>query len=248
MITPHHRVLGAQPVPRPAGHARGHRGGRLRAARDPPRRAARPVGHAGHHLLAVGPVAGHHRGSGDLPDHQRAARRAAREGRPRLLGLRVLLRLRDLRGRHRSLLGQVARDRVPVEDPGAAAGRRARPNSGPDATGVGWVFQYALVDRSGTHNPDQLRSYQDWTMRYALQAVPGVAEVASIGGFVRQYQVTVDPDEALGLQPAARPGRDRDSPEQQRGGRPADGVRRQRVHGSRTGLLAERWPTSSRSS
>jgi copper/silver efflux system protein len=64
---------------------------------------------------------------------------------------------------------------------------------GPDATGVGWVFQYALVDRSGAHSLDQLRSYQDWTVRYALQSVPGVAEVASIGGFVRQYQITVDP-------------------------------------------------------
>jgi Cu(I)/Ag(I) efflux system membrane protein CusA/SilA len=64
---------------------------------------------------------------------------------------------------------------------------------GPDASGVGWVFQYALVDRTGTARPDQLRSYQDWTLRYALQAVPGVAEVASIGGYVRQYQVTVDP-------------------------------------------------------
>ena len=65
---------------------------------------------------------------------------------------------------------------------------------GPDATGVGWVFQYALVDRSGTHSLDQLRSYQDWTLRYAVQAVNGVAEVASIGGFVRQYQITVDPN------------------------------------------------------
>ncbi len=65
---------------------------------------------------------------------------------------------------------------------------------GPDATGVGWVFQYALVDRSGTHSLDQLRSYQDWTLRYAIQSVPGVAEVASIGGFQKQYQVTVDPN------------------------------------------------------
>ena len=64
---------------------------------------------------------------------------------------------------------------------------------GPDATGVGWVFQYALVDHSGTHSLDELRSYQDWTLRYVVQAVPGVAEVASIGGFVKQYQVTVDP-------------------------------------------------------
>src|SRR3989339_23777 len=64
---------------------------------------------------------------------------------------------------------------------------------GPDATGVGWVFQYALVDRSGAHSLDQLRSYQDWTLRYALPSVPGVAEVASIGGFVKQDQITVDP-------------------------------------------------------
>jgi Cu(I)/Ag(I) efflux system membrane protein CusA/SilA len=69
-----------------------------------------------------------------------------------------------------------------------------RTELGPDATGVGWVYQYALVDRSGTHALDELRSYQDWTLRYAVQAVPGVAEVASIGGFVRQYQVTVDPN------------------------------------------------------
>ncbi|MCC6156497.1 MAG: efflux RND transporter permease subunit [Deltaproteobacteria bacterium] len=65
---------------------------------------------------------------------------------------------------------------------------------GPDATGVGWVFQYALVDKSGTHSLDELRSYQDWHLRYALQSVPGVAEVASIGGYVRQYQITVDPN------------------------------------------------------
>jgi len=65
---------------------------------------------------------------------------------------------------------------------------------GPDATGVGWIYQYALVDRSGTHSLDQLRSYQDWTLRYAFQSVPGVSEVASIGGFQKQYQVTVDPN------------------------------------------------------
>jgi len=64
---------------------------------------------------------------------------------------------------------------------------------GPDATGVGWIFQYALVDRSGKHDLAELRSFQDWTLKYALQSVPGVAEVASIGGFQKQYQVTVDP-------------------------------------------------------
>ena len=65
---------------------------------------------------------------------------------------------------------------------------------GPDATGVGWVFQYALVDTSGQHDLAELRSLQDWYLRYQLQAVPGVAEVAPLGGFVRQYQVNVDPN------------------------------------------------------
>ena len=64
---------------------------------------------------------------------------------------------------------------------------------GPDATSVGWVFQYALLDRSGRHSTDELRSYQDWFLRYALQSVPGVAEVATVGGQVRQYQITVNP-------------------------------------------------------
>jgi Cu(I)/Ag(I) efflux system membrane protein CusA/SilA len=68
------------------------------------------------------------------------------------------------------------------------------PTIGPDATGVGWVFEYALVDRTGKHDLAELRSLQDWSVRYALASVPGVAEVASIGGFVRQYQVQVDPE------------------------------------------------------
>lgn len=65
---------------------------------------------------------------------------------------------------------------------------------GPDATGVGWVFQYALVDTTGKRNLAELRSLQDWFLRYQLRAVPGVAEVAPLGGFVRQYQVNVDPN------------------------------------------------------
>src|SRR5881409_1913735 len=65
---------------------------------------------------------------------------------------------------------------------------------GPDATGVGWVFEYALVDETGQHNLAELRSFQDWSLRYWLASVPGVAEVASIGGFVKQYQVNVDPN------------------------------------------------------
>jgi len=71
------------------------------------------------------------------------------------------------------------------------------PQIGPDATGVGWVFEYALVDRSGQHDLSELRSFQDWTLRYALAAVPGVAEVASIGGYEKQYQVTIDPTRLL---------------------------------------------------
>ncbi len=76
------------------------------------------------------------------------------------------------------------RDRLPVD---------AAPRLGPDASGVGWVYQYALVDRSGRHDLGELRALQDYSLRYALNSVPGVAEVASVGGFAQQYQVTVDP-------------------------------------------------------
>ena len=80
---------------------------------------------------------------------------------------------------------QGIRDRLP---------QGVTPQIGPDATGVGWVFQYALVDETGRHTLDELRSFQDWYVRYWLASVPGVAEVASIGGFVRQYQVGIDPN------------------------------------------------------
>ena len=70
----------------------------------------------------------------------------------------------------------------------------AKSSLGPDATGVGWVYEYALVDRSGQHDLAELRDLQDWFLKYELQTVPGVAEVATIGGMVRQYQVVVDPD------------------------------------------------------
>ena len=68
------------------------------------------------------------------------------------------------------------------------------PALGPDATGVGWVYEYALVDRTGTHDLSELRTIQDWFLKFELQTVPGVAEVATIGGMVKQYQVVVDPD------------------------------------------------------
>jgi len=68
------------------------------------------------------------------------------------------------------------------------------PALGPDATGVGWIYEYALVDRSGRHDLAELRSLQDWYLRYPLQTVPGVSEVASVGGYVKQYQVEVNPN------------------------------------------------------
>ncbi len=80
----------------------------------------------------------------------------------------------------------------------------AVPALGPDATGVGWVYQYALVDRSGRHDLGQLRALQDWFLKFELQAVAGVAEVATVGGMVRQYQIVVSPEKlrAYGLSPA----------------------------------------------
>ncbi|MCC7215212.1 MAG: efflux RND transporter permease subunit [Burkholderiales bacterium] len=72
--------------------------------------------------------------------------------------------------------------------------REAKPALGPDATGVGWVYQYALVDRSGKLDLSELRALQDWFLKYELKSVPNVAEVASVGGMVRQYQIVLDPD------------------------------------------------------
>jgi copper/silver efflux system protein len=92
-----------------------------------------------------------------------------------------------------------ARSRV-VEYLQTIAGRLpegVHPAIGPDATGAGWVYEYALVDHSGKHSLADLRSIQDWQLRYQLATVPGVAEVASIGGFVRQYQVNLDPNKLL---------------------------------------------------
>ena len=89
-----------------------------------------------------------------------------------------------------------ARSRV-LEYLSQVAGRlppEARPALGPDATGVGWVYEYALVDRTGGTDLSQLRSLQDWFLKYELQTVPGVSEVATLGGMVKQYQVVLDPD------------------------------------------------------
>ena len=71
--------------------------------------------------------------------------------------------------------------------------RRGQRRMGPDATGVGWVFEYALVDRSGKHDLAELRSLQDWFLKYELKTIPNVSEVASVGGVVKEYQIVVDP-------------------------------------------------------
>ncbi|MCB4791554.1 MAG: CusA/CzcA family heavy metal efflux RND transporter [Elusimicrobia bacterium] len=75
--------------------------------------------------------------------------------------------------------------------------KEATVEMGPDATGVGWIYQYALVDESGKHSLEELRTFQDWHLKYAIQSVKGVSEVASIGGYVKQYQVIVDPNALL---------------------------------------------------
>jgi Cu(I)/Ag(I) efflux system membrane protein CusA/SilA len=84
---------------------------------------------------------------------------------------------------------------------GARLPQGVTPTLGPDATGIGWVYEYALVDRTGHHDLAELRALQDYTLRYALESVPGVAQVASVGGFQREYQVTLDPERlrAFGL-------------------------------------------------
>jgi len=89
-----------------------------------------------------------------------------------------------------------ARSRV-MEYLSQVAGRlpkAAKPQLGPDATGVGWIYLYALIDRTGKHDLSQLRSIQDWFLKFELQTVSGVSEVASIGGMIKQYQIIVDPD------------------------------------------------------
>jgi Cu(I)/Ag(I) efflux system membrane protein CusA/SilA len=88
------------------------------------------------------------------------------------------------RSRVLEYLNQVAGDLPPA----------AKPALGPDATGVGWIYEYALVDRTGKNDLAQLRSIQDWFLKFELQTVPGVAEVATVGGMVQQYQVVIDPD------------------------------------------------------
>jgi Cu(I)/Ag(I) efflux system membrane protein CusA/SilA len=157
--------------------------------------AARPVGRAGHHPHHLsGPGAADRREPGHLSaDHHHAvgAGRAQTVRGYSFFGDSFVYVLFEdgtdpywARSRVLEYLNQV-QSRLPPQ---------ARPALGPDATGVGWVYEYALVDRSGKHDLSQLRALQDWFLKYELKTVPNVSEVASIGGMVRQYQIVLDPD------------------------------------------------------
>ena len=130
---------------------------------------------------------------GHLPDRERAARDAAGQGGARLsdFGFSYVYVIfedgTDLYWARSRVLEYLSKIQAQLP-PGV------RTELGPDASGVGWVYQYVLSDRAGRYTLDELRAYQDWTLRYALQSVPGVSEVASLGGYGREYQITVDPN------------------------------------------------------
>ena len=137
-----------------------------------------------------GPGAANCPGPGHLSDHDENAFRSPREGGARLFVLRLFVRLCHFRGRHRSILGAQPRARISQRARPQPA-KNVTPSLGPDATGVGWAFMYSI--NSKDRDLAELRSMQDWYLKYQLTSVEGVAEVASVGGFVKQYQVTVDP-------------------------------------------------------
>ena len=124
----------------------------------------------------------------------------------------------------------------------------AKPALGPDATGVGWIYQYALVDRTGRHDLAQLRALQDWFLKYELKTLPNVAEVATVGGMVKQYQVVLDPVQAGRLRhPARRRCIDAIRNANQETGGSRAGTGRDRIHGARQRLseVARRLPRHS---
>src|SRR5712675_2449645 len=194
-----HHLVDPQQLSGAAGDGIYHLRRRLCRAAHGTRRHSGSLRHSGHRLHRISrPGAAGYRGSGHLSADHGAARGAALQGGARLLLLRRVLRLCRIRGRHRSLLGALAR----LEYLNFAAKRLPEgitPSLGPDATGVGWVYQYVVLGAQRTLA--ELRTIQDWYLRYQLTKAEGVAEVASVGGFVQQYQVVVDPQklQAYGL-------------------------------------------------
>ena len=124
---------------------------------------------------------------------------------------------------------QAVRNKLPAD---------VNPVLGPDATSLGWGFSYALVDEKGNLDLAQLRSLQDWNLKLALESVPGVSQVASIGGFVKQYQITVDPNR-LRLQHPDHEGDGGGAEKQPRRRREGNRVLRRRVYGPGQGIHQE---------
>ena len=196
---------------------------------------------AGHHLHRVARPQSRSRGRPDhLSDRFGHARGAACQRRPRRFGLWILVRLRDLRGRHRHLLGPQPRARIPEQDHAASFPKAwprpwdptPRASAGPSSTR--WSI------KSGKHNLAELRSFNDWYLRYWLESVPGVAEVATVGGFVKQYQVNVDPNKLLAYNLPLTQVMDAIRNSNKRSGRAGRGVHRQGIHGARARLHPDR--------
>ncbi|MGC6746729.1 efflux RND transporter permease subunit [Escherichia coli] len=131
--------------------------------------------------------------SGDLSANHHHVVGARREDCARFLTVWRLLCVCHFRRWHRSVLGAFAGAGVPQPRYRVKLPAGVSAELGPDATGVGWIYEYALVDRSGKHDLADLRSLQDWFLKYELKTIPDVAEVASVGGVVKEYQVVIDP-------------------------------------------------------
>ena len=113
---------------------------------------------------------------------------------------------------------------------------QAKASLGPDATGVGWVYEYALIDRSGTMDLSQLRALQDWFLKYELKSVPNVSEVASVGGMVKQYQIVLDPDRLRAFNVTHAESHRGDAKGESGDRRLGPRIGRGGVHGSRVGI------------
>ena len=242
MINAHHRVLGANRFVVFLLVARRGRRGRVVDAHGAARRDPRPLRHAGHRLLALGPQPRHHRGPGHLPDRHRAARRAAGEGRPRLLRLRLLATSTSSSRTARTSTGRARACSSTCRKITAApaAGRADRARARRDRRRLGLPVRARRHDRASTTSTSCAR-YQDWYLRYALQvgarASPRSRRSAASSGSTRSTSIPtacaaydLPLDEVV---EAVRSG-------QQRRRRPAGRDRRRRVHGARPRLRADR--------
>ena len=231
------RLVGPQPLPGPARHAVHRHRRHLVGAQNPARRHPRPLRRAGHPVHRIPrPGAAGGRGSGHLPADHRAALGAEIEGRARLLLLRRLLRLRHFRGRHRHLLGALAGAGVRQFGRPASCRKGVTPTLGPDATGVGWVYQYA---RAG-QGQDAGRVAHLAGLVSALPAGQGAGR--GRGGQHRRLRAAVPGDgrsgQAEGLRHSADARRRGDPQFQPRRRRPHAGDGRDRIHGARPRLSA----------